>query len=146
MVGLILGAAAFWYYTQNRSSISAVPAKLESVLKDARETVRDQFNAEAMKSELAKTGAIIREKARQAGAAISESAANAKITATIKARYLTERDIPALQIGVDTTDGIVTLSGKVNSPDVLAKAVRLAFETVGVNKVFSTIQIVPEPK
>jgi osmotically-inducible protein OsmY len=46
-----------------------------------------------------------------------------------------------LSISVDTTDGLVTLSGTARSHDEVAKAVRLALETEGVRKVVSTLQV-----
>ena len=106
----------------------------------------DRLGVDEIKAELSRTGTLVREKARQAGATISDAAANARITATIKAKFLTDRVLPSFQLGVDTTDGMVTLSGKVDALESVARAVRIALETEGVHKVFSTIQVMPPSK
>lgn len=51
------------------------------------------------------------EKAEEAGAYIDDAA----ITAKIKADFLADPMLKAFQIGVTTTDGVVTLSGEVDS-------------------------------
>ena len=51
------------------------------------------------------------EKAEEAGAYIDDAA----ITAKIKADFLADPSLKVFQIGVTTTDGIVTLSGEVDS-------------------------------
>lgn len=99
------------------------------------------FDSEKIKEELAHTGQVIREKARVAGAAIADTAANARITATIKGKLIKESNLAAFKIDVDTNDGVVTLSGTVNSSEEIAQAMRLAFETEGVHKVVSSLQV-----
>jgi osmotically-inducible protein OsmY len=42
---------------------------------------------------------------------------------------------------VSTTDGVVTLSGKVDSAQLVSRAMLLALETGGVRQVISTLQI-----
>ncbi|MCI0745628.1 MAG: BON domain-containing protein, partial [Verrucomicrobia subdivision 3 bacterium] len=64
-------------------------------------------------------------------------------TAVIKGKLLKEPGLSSLSINVDTTDGLVTLSGTVPSHEEVAKAVRLAMETEGVTKVVSTLQVKP---
>ena len=86
------------------------------------------------------------EKAKSAGQSIAGAAANARTTTTIKAKFVTEPGLPSFSINVDTTDGLVTLSGKVESHEQVARAVKLALETDGVHKVISTLQIVPVGK
>lgn len=106
----------------------------------------DRFSTEEIKAELEKTGSIVREKARQAGATLSDAAANARITAIIKAKFLKDSELPSFQIGVDTTDGVVTLSGKVTSVEAVSRAIRTAFEVEGVTKVYSTIQVTAQER
>ncbi len=84
---------------------------------------------------------MIREKAREAGNAISDATANARITAAIKAKLFAEPGVSALSINVDTNDGLVTLSGTVSSHEQIAKAIKIAMETDGVTKVISTLQV-----
>jgi hyperosmotically inducible protein len=87
----------------------------------------------------------VREKAKRAGAAVADAATNARITATIKTKLLTEPGLSGLSINVDTTDGFVTLSGTVSSPEQVARAVKIALETEGVYKVASTLQVKSGP-
>jgi osmotically-inducible protein OsmY len=54
-----------------------------------------------------------------------------------------EPGLSAFAITVDTTDGVVTLSGKVSAPEQVARAVKLALERENVRKVISTLQVGP---
>ena len=99
------------------------------------------IRVEDVRRELERSGLVIREKAGKLGAAIAEAAADAKITATIKSRLAAEPGVASLNISVDTTDGLVTLSGTAGSPEEVAKAMRIALDTEGVRKVVSTIQL-----
>jgi len=49
--------------------------------------------------------------------------------------------LPAFSINVDTSDGVVTLSGTVSSHEEIAKAMKLAMESDGVHKVISILQV-----
>ena len=67
-----------------------------------------------------------------------------KITAAVKARLSTGLGLSALgDISVDSTDGLVTLSGSVASREDINKAVKIAAETEGVRQVISTLQVKP---
>lgn len=138
LAGIALGVLAFWFFTTQPEARNAATDAARKV----RTTV-DQFRVDDIKEELARTGSVVREKARSAGNAISDAASDARITASIKAKFLTDSDLPALQISVSTTDGMVTLSGKAPSAAIISKAVRIAFDIDGVVKVFSTIQVPP---
>ncbi len=145
IVGVLIGAAVFWYFSTGRrspSTVQAAKAEASAVVKSVSESLR----VEDVKEELARTGTVVREKAKQAGHTLYDAAANAKITAVIKARFVADRDLPSFRLGVDTTDGVVTLSGKVSSAEIVAKAVRIALDVDGVKKVYSTIQVDPEKK
>ena len=146
LVGLATGAGGFWYieHIQHRDAVQFAGEQIATGAKKAKETMVATFrelSIEQLKDELARTGMIVREKARSAGVAISGAAANARTTAAIKTKLLQEPGLSALQINVDTTDGFVTLSGAVNSHEEIAKAVRLALDTEGVIKVVSTLQV-----
>ena len=94
-----------------------------------------------IKDELARTGQVVRRKAEEAGHAIADATADARITAAIKAKLLTTRDLSGLNISVNTTDGVVTLSGAVPSIDAISKAMLVAMETDGVKQVISALQV-----
>ncbi len=85
-------------------------------------------------------------KAREAGAAIGDKVAvganaaqhalaNATLTGKIKAKISLDDTLKGSDIGVDSTDGVVTLSGTVNSPSQHTRAQQLARETDGVKTV-----------
>jgi osmotically-inducible protein OsmY len=83
------------------------------------------------------------EKARQTGAEIGETVAtgaaqaqqalgDGSLTAKIKSKMALDDTVRAAAIDVDTSKGVVTLSGTVRTEAERAKAVQLARETDGV--------------
>jgi len=85
-------------------------------------------------------------KAREAGAEVGEvvakgandarrAAADATLTAKIKAKMALDDTVKALSIDVDTNGSVVTLTGTVHSEAERAKAVQLARDTDGVTTV-----------
>jgi osmotically-inducible protein OsmY len=66
---------------------------------------------------------------------------DARTTGTIKGKLLANRDLSAMSISVNTTSGVVTLSGAVSSPEDIGKAILLAMETDGVREVISSLQV-----
>jgi hyperosmotically inducible protein len=152
MIGLILGlliaAGAYWYLGREKADADLVAArdKVVSSAGKVKESIQEkigEIKTEDIRDELNRTGMIVREKAKKAGEAIADATANARITTTIKSKLIAEPGISALSINVDTTDGLVTLSGTVKSEEEVAKAVRIALETDGVHKVVSTLQVKP---
>src|SRR4051812_1351406 len=153
VLSFILGAVAgIWGYRhfqrdQTQQTIHAlghsVVTNAERVSGAIQEKV-SEISTEEIKREFEHGGVIVREKVRQAGGAISDATGNARLTAAIKARLFTEPGISALSITVDTTDGVVTLSGTVNSHEQVAKAIKVAMDTDGVQKVVSTLQVKPK--
>ena len=91
-------------------------------------------------------------KAREAGAKVGETVAvgaaqaqdalsDGAVTAKIKSKMALDDTVKALSIDVDTDNGVVTLSGSVNSPAEKAKAVQLAKETAGVTSVVDRLVV-----
>src|SRR6185437_13172294 len=103
-----------------------------------------KLNREDITNELARTGKVMREKANTAGKALKDATADGRVTAAIKAKYVKDPDLSAWDIHVSTTDGVVTLSGTVNSPDLIGKAMELALDTDGAQQVISTLQVKPK--
>jgi hyperosmotically inducible protein len=66
---------------------------------------------------------------------------DARITAAIKAKLLTSKELSAWNISVNTTAGVVTLSGIVDSPDEIGRAMVIAMDAEGVREVISTLQV-----
>lgn len=69
------------------------------------------------------------------------------ITTKIKALFLTnkltsKKDVPALGIGVETNNGVVYLSGKVDNADQANNAISIAKSVDGVKGVESRLQII----
>jgi len=60
---------------------------------------------------------------------------DAGITGLIKTRLAADDQVSAFDINVDTTNGIVTLTGNVDSQEARDQALRLARETSGVREV-----------
>jgi osmotically-inducible protein OsmY len=85
--------------------------------------------------ELSRSGQVVRDKT----AAVSNSVSAATVTAAVKGKLLMESGLRA--VGVETTDGVVTLTGSVASHEDIARAMKLALETDGVTRVVSKIQV-----
>ena len=147
-LGLIIGAAVVWFIFTNQGSprVKQAQEKVEGAAKSAGGAVQDELHKlnlspDTIKDELARTGQVVRRKAQEAGKAIADATADARITAAIKAKLLASPELSALNISVNTTGGVVTLSGHVASADDVGKAVLLAMQTDGVSEVISTIQV-----
>jgi hyperosmotically inducible protein len=150
IIGVVIGAGVVWIYGTNRGHDTARAAgdQISDGAKSARDAVQDKLKALDLRSddirdELARTGQVVRRKAREAGNYIADATADARVTAAIKAKLLASRDLSALNISVNTTEGIVTMSGTVQAPDDISKAMLLAMETDGVREVVSTLQVKP---
>jgi hyperosmotically inducible periplasmic protein len=94
------------------------------------------------------------ERAKQVGAEISDkTAAAAKqakeaigdgaLTAKIKAKMALDDTVKALNLDVDTVDGVVTVSDKVRSKAERERALALARETDGVRQVTDRTTLEP---
>ena len=159
LVGVIIGVGALWYVTVGRDTPEIRQAEERAASKvedakdsaiDAMEKTRQAFQAkleawelrpEDIREELSEQGEVVRRKSREVGEAVSDAASDTRITATIKARLAADPDLSAFSVSVSTTDGKVTLSGKVKSAELVGKAVALALKTDGVREVVSTLQV-----
>ncbi len=148
IIGIVIGAAGLWLYTNARdgSAVGQTTRQVEDAAKSAGQTLQEKFRAlglgtNEIKEELARTGRVIRRKAGETGQAIADATADARLTAAVKARLLTEPGLPSSGISVNTTDGIVTLSGAVPAAEDISRAMIVALETGGVKQVISTIQL-----
>jgi osmotically-inducible protein OsmY len=153
VLGIALGGAVVWFYSTHRNDprMRSAEQKVENAAKTTRDAAQDSLRilhlrTEDIKDELARTGRVVRREARVAGQAIADATADARITAAIKAKLLTSRDLSALNISVNTTAGVVTLSGSVSSAEHISKAILVAMETDGVREVVSTLQVQPKAR
>jgi hyperosmotically inducible protein len=148
ILGLAIGAAAVWYVQSGHSNsrVQSATDQVENAAKSAGDAIQDKLRVldlrpQDVKDELARTGQVVRRRAKEAGQAIADATADARITAAIKGKLVASRDLSALSISVNTTSGVVTLSGTVPSTDAISKAMLLAMETDGVKEVVSTLQV-----
>ena len=98
------------------------------------------------------SGHIDTTRAREAGAAVGEKAAEAAnkagellsdsaLTAKIKSKMALDDSVKARSIDVTTTDRVVTLSGTVRSVPEHDRALQLAKETDGVTRVIDRLKV-----
>lgn len=151
VIGILIGAAGVWVYNsrEGRARLQTAGNQIGSAARSAKDTIAEKLkslnlNSNDIKDELARTGRVVRQKAHEAGQAIADATADARTTTAIKAKLLANRDLSAVSISVNTTDGVVTLSGTVLSAEDIGKAVLLAMETDGVREVSSTLQVKPK--
>jgi len=151
MVGIGIGIAAVWYFNhdKNNSQFRSAGEEIKSTAQNAGDTIGDKLKSwrldpDSISDELKRTGRVIRDKTSQAGQAIKDATADARVTTAIKAKLVKDPDLSAWDIHVDTTDGVVTLSGTVSSSDLIGKAMELALDTDGARQVISTLQVKPK--
>ena len=75
--------------------------------------------------------------AKTIGTAIDD----ATITARVKTALLNDPQVSGTRIDVDTTNGVVTMSGSVKSKAEESRAIQLARQVNGVRDVKSTLQV-----
>lgn len=85
----------------------------------------------------AQVGAAVGQAADTAAKAVSDSS----LTAKIKAKMALDDTVKALNLDVDTTNGVVTVRGHVRSEAERQRAVQLARETSGVTRVVDQLQV-----
>jgi hyperosmotically inducible protein len=85
------------------------------------------------------TGSVGRTAERAEGAA-----GDAWITSKIQSRYFADNDVKGRNIDVDTSNGVVTLKGTVNSHSEHSEAVAIARNTDGVREVRDQLQMTPD--
>jgi hyperosmotically inducible protein len=86
-------------------------------------------------------------KAKTAVQAAGTGLSDSWLTAKTKIALFADERVSALQVSVETTNGIVTLRGKVDSFESRAAAMEIAKETDGVKGVRNVLQVVaPSPR
>jgi hyperosmotically inducible periplasmic protein len=152
LIGLLfivaLAIGGWWYFGQGSGGdkVREAGESLSQSATQARDAVRDKlhdlnFTTDDLKEELSRTGQVVREKAKQLSSKVADATADARVTTAIKAKLVADSNLSALSISVNTTDGVVTLAGRVRSHEEAKKAMDLALATDGCNKVISTLQV-----
>jgi hypothetical protein len=77
-------------------------------------------------------------------AAIACSSTDAGITTNVKSKFAADDTVKAYEINVTTREGVVTLSGDVDSAAAKAQAVQIARSTEGVTDVVDQLTINPD--
>lgn len=72
---------------------------------------------------------------------MSEQMSDAGITSKIKAKFVGDPDVKALDVSVNTEEGVVYLTGRVDNKFQKEEAERIAAETKGVIRVVNHIQV-----
>src|ERR1700677_402741 len=149
VLGLDVAVGGAWWYLHSHPAKPAWEQARDRIVSDAEYAERaTQSKLDALgltpdniRDELAHTGTVIRRKGNAVGAALSDVAADTRITADIKAKFVADPDLSAVAISVSTTGGCVTLAGSASSPGDISKAMTLAYDTPGVTQVISTLQV-----
>src|SRR5512146_3239605 len=115
MVGIFIGAAGLWFFNSRQGQPqtgTSTATQIQNAAKSARDAVEEKLRVldlrtNDFKDELTRSGQVVRRKAREAGRAIADATTDARVTAAIKTKLVTNRDLSALSISVNTTGGIV---------------------------------------
>jgi hyperosmotically inducible periplasmic protein len=81
--------------------------------------------------------------AQTLGEQLAEGIDDAALTARVKSRLLASENTSGLQINVDTTESVVTLSGEVDSDTERELAELIAANTPGVSSVRNELEVGP---
>ncbi len=147
LIGVIIGAFGWRYYQRSQNPTIGQRAgdladKTHDAATNAKEAIATRaddwkLSTENIREELARTGRVVRSKAKAAGERIDD----ALIVTVIKGKYVVEKDLSAFAINVDCRDGQVQLTGSVSSAEHIGRAVTLALETSGVHNVVSQLVV-----
>jgi osmotically-inducible protein OsmY len=140
LVFLVVGVVWFLRDRSLDRGARDIRADVGSAVHEAKEAVAS-LDVGEITEELKRTGRVVRRKVTKAARTVAEATEDGRTSAAIKAKLALDPDLSALEISVDTTDGVVTLAGRVSSPENVAKAIRLALEEDNVHEVISTLQV-----
>jgi hyperosmotically inducible protein len=98
-----------------------------------RDTVATVGQASAEQAKRA--GQEISQKTAEAAKSAQEALSDGALTAKIKAKMALDDTVKALNLNIDTVDGVVTVKGRVRSTAERDRALALARETNGVRQV-----------
>ena len=99
------------------------------------------IDTETAKQRAREAGRAIGDTAKQAAHQLDEALSDGALTAKIKSKMTLDDTLDAIKINVDTADGVVTLTGTVNTEAQHQRAIQLAKETDGVRQVVDRITV-----
>jgi osmotically-inducible protein OsmY len=85
------------------------------------------------------------QKTASAAPKTGEYLTDTEITTAVKTKFLADKKVSGTNISVETNDGVVTLTGPVDSAAEKAQAIKLARGTHGVKRVISKLMIEKKP-
>ncbi len=120
--------------------------KTKEAAVDAKDAIGDKLvewklTPSDIKDDLAKSGRVVRDKTVAAGATVGGVIDNARLVTVINGKYVADKDLSALKINVDASEGVVTLKGTAASAELIGRAIALALHTEGVTQVVSLLTI-----
>lgn len=138
--GLVAGCS----HGQMKQQAASAGAAIGNTFADAYAAVRTGARETAQYGKYVltrtETGAVRVYDASKSGlSAAGEATSDAYITTKIKTKLATEDEVQASDISVETSNGIVNLSGTVRSEAEAAKAIQEALDTNGVYAVNSSL-------
>ena len=113
--------------------------RVEDQARDAKEKTEDAAHDTKVKTEDAAHDAKV--KTENAADKTGEVLTDAAITSEVKTKFLAEPGVSGLAINVDTTNGVVTLTGMVKSQAEMNKAMMVARNSKGVKRVVNHLKI-----
>jgi hyperosmotically inducible protein len=102
---------------------------------------RNRFGAYALALLLVVSGGALFTAGCSTSQPIGEQIDDAAIVTAVKAKLAADTDVAALNIDVDANEGVVTLSGRVDTAAESAEAERLARGTDGVKRVINNLSV-----
>ena len=147
-VALVAGLAACNKHDDRTAGqqVDSAIAKSERAAKDAQakanEATQDaKVAANRAGAEIKQEAKEIKADASAAAARAGELASDASTTAAVKAKLVTDTELSALQINVDTKDGAVTLTGPAPNAAAKSRAETIAKSVKGVNAVHNNLAV-----
>jgi len=133
---------------KTKDALSTAADKTADAAVKAKDAIKDKMTEwkltpDDIRDDLQKTGRVVRAKTANLGQRAGEFADDTRIVAAIKAKYLTDADLSVIAISVSSEKGLVTLNGSVKSIDLAGRAMAIALDTQGVDRVFSLLRVAP---
>lgn len=143
VVVLVAAAAFFLGYRWNSDTVDV--REDGQVTGTAGSTDREPIDRERARERGARAGEAVADevgdRAASAAATAREALSDGSLTAKIKAKMALDDRVKALDIDIDTVNGVVTLRGVVRSAEDKERALQLARDTDGVRSVNDELQV-----
>ncbi len=134
VIVLVVGAYFLGYLPQTESVFGSGPSKAPS----SQEVERPRGTPPPV---TVPSGDELKDRAARAAQRVDETLAEAALTTKIKAKIALDDTVKSANVSVHTKNGIVTLSGTVNSAMMRDRILQLAKETSGVKSVVNEIRV-----